>query len=410
MVRIVDSIMGSGKSSWAIQHINDNTDKKYIYICPFLTEVGRIVRSCPVGHFYAPESRCSGGKLENLHSLLGYGRNISSTHALFRHSNDVTQALIKSGGYTLILDEALSVCDIVDGIEKDDVPGMILQGLISLDEDGVVTWNDDWVDEHGQEYRGVWLRIRELTQSGKLVCLKDGSILIWNFPIDVFHAFEEVFVMTYKFYSQEQRRYFDINGVDYSYNTVIKAGDKYHLFPVGGRESLDLYVDKGAIKDLLSIEMDERLNAIGDGDSALSSTWYKRRAGLAGKKALRDNLFNYFVNRHKARADDIIWTTFLESKSSLKGKGYTKGFLECNARATNNYANTHFMAYTINVFMHPSKAMYFKQMDVDIDQNGYALSELLQWVWRSAIRNGEKVHLYLPSSRMRRLLMNYLEQ
>jgi len=38
----------------------------------------------------------------------------------------------------------------------------------------------------------------------------------------------------------------------------------------------------------------------------------------------------------------------------------------------------------------------------------FATSELLQWIRRSAIRNGQIVNLYIPSSRMRKLLTAWL--
>lgn len=41
---------------------------------------------------------------------------------------------------------------------------------------------------------------------------------------------------------------------------------------------------------------------------------------------------------------------------------------------------------------------------VELNQDLYAISELLQWIWRSAIRDGECIDLYLPSVRMRELL------
>ena len=41
-IKIIDSIMGSGKTSWAIQEMNKNNDKSYIYITPFLSAVERI--------------------------------------------------------------------------------------------------------------------------------------------------------------------------------------------------------------------------------------------------------------------------------------------------------------------------------------------------------------------------------
>lgn len=41
-INIVDSIMGSGKTSWAIQKMNEDKNNKYVFITPFLDEVKRI--------------------------------------------------------------------------------------------------------------------------------------------------------------------------------------------------------------------------------------------------------------------------------------------------------------------------------------------------------------------------------
>ena len=40
--------------------------------------------------------------------------------------------------------------------------------------------------------------------------------------------------------------------------------------------------------------------------------------------------------------------------------------------------------------------------------DAYALTELIQWVWRSRVRRGEPIILYLPSPRMRRLFEEWL--
>lgn len=44
----------------------------------------------------------------------------------------------------------------------------------------------------------------------------------------------------------------------------------------------------------------------------------------------------------------------------------------------------------------------------DEQENLWALSEMLQWIWRSAIRNGQKITVYIPSKRMRKLLLQWL--
>lgn len=44
-----------------------------------------------------------------------------------------------------------------------------------------------------------------------------------------------------------------------------------------------------------------------------------------------------------------------------------------------------------------------------VKEDIFALSEMVQWVWRSAIREGNPINIYVPSSRMRDLLERWLE-
>ena len=44
-----------------------------------------------------------------------------------------------------------------------------------------------------------------------------------------------------------------------------------------------------------------------------------------------------------------------------------------------------------------------------VDEDGYALSEMIQFIWRSAIRNNEPIYCYIPSKRMRDLLQGYID-
>ena len=34
---------------------------------------------------------------------------------------------------------------------------------------------------------------------------------------------------------------------------------------------------------------------------------------------------------------------------------------------------------------------------------------MVQWIWRSAIRDGDEIYIYIPSKRMRTLLINWME-
>ena len=51
---------------------------------------------------------------------------------------------------------------------------------------------------------------------------------------------------------------------------------------------------------------------------------------------------------------------------------------------------------------------FFRTKNIEIDQDLYALSEMLQFIYRSAVRNGEDINVYIPSQRMRSLLQSYI--
>ena len=47
-------------------------------------------------------------------------------------------------------------------------------------------------------------------------------------------------------------------------------------------------------------------------------------------------------------------------------------------------------------------------MGVPVYEDIYALSQMVQWMWRSRIRSGEPIHAFIPSSRMRGLFKQWL--
>ena len=58
--------------------------------------------------------------------------------------------------------------------------------------------------------------------------------------------------------------------------------------------------------------------------------------------------------------------------------------------------------------MMPPIKQYLERNGATINEDMYALSELVQWTFRSRIREGEPINLYIPSERMRDILINWL--
>lgn len=400
-IKIVDSIMGSGKTSAAIDMMNNSgTDENFIFITPYLDEVDRIKKSISSKQIYEPKVKKKGDKtqykFESFHELLSQNKNIVATHNLFKNANDETKELILSGNYTLILDEVMEVVEQLR-VKKHDLTTLFESKLIYV-EDGFVKWN-----EEKKDYETRYDDIRDMALNNNLMYFKD-NILIWNFPADIFKLFKEVYILTYMFDAQIQRYYYDINNIKYQ-KYVSEFIDGQYRFTKHNTEYESIL--KAQLRNKIKI-YEGNLNTVGQLDYSLSSNWYKNKSPYTIKK-VKNNVFNYFNNIVKSSSDEAMWTTYSEHKNKIKGNGYTKGFVSCNARATNDFNHKKHLVYTINRYVNTVLYNYFKEKyQISIDQDAFALSELVQWIWRSAIRDGEEITLYIPSLRMRELLIGWL--
>ena len=398
-IKIVDSICGSGKTSAIINMINeDNSDNKYIYITPFLTEVERVKKNCNK-KFYEPKYNQYGNKFDNLNKLISEGKNIVSTHALFHKANMQTVELLKSNDYILILDEVFNVIEQCN-ISKNDVQMLINDGYAKIENDYLI-WNTE------KEYKGAFENIKYLAINKSIIVYKD-VILIWMFPVEIFKSFKDAYILTYLFEAQEQCYYYKMNGIEYEYYYATYENNKYIIKPKDDDYKTVEKKIKEKLINNITICDDEKLNAVGDDKFNLSHTWFKREENNDSIKQLKNNLLNYFNNKLKSKSNTILWTTYKDQQSKLKGKGYTKGFISCNLRATNDYVDRYNLAYCVNIFNQPFIDKFFNSKGIKINQDMYALSELIQWLWRSRIRRYESINIYIPSSRMRQLLKSWL--
>ena len=99
---------------------------------------------------------------------------------------------------------------------------------------------------------------------------------------------------------------------------------------------------------------------------------------------------------------------FKSFKSKLKGKGYAKGYVTNNIKATNDYIERKHVAYVQNTFYHPLVKTYFTERNVTVYDELYSLSEMIQFIWRFQIRRNDPITVYIPSSRMRNLFLAWL--
>jgi hypothetical protein len=357
-------------------------------------------------------------KYASLVQLVAQGANIASTHALFKLLRRDLTGEFKRFRYRLVIDEALDVVGKYDQLTKEDPQILAQQRLIVLDELGRWRWN---YAEH-PNYKGKFEFLRPLCDNGNLVQAR-GDVLLWTFPAQFLANFEQVYIATYLFEGQAMSDYLKANGIPYRLRSM--SDDKEHLVEHATSRNTK---QKHALADLIQIEADPRLNAIGSPthglEQPLSKTWYDRlmRNGGDPKDLLgqaRRNLGYFFERRARTPSALNMWTCFdgkdgrdyqHESKlrKTLKDDRYTRGFVPVNSKATNSHRRKASLAYMCNRFQDPIVLGYFEDHGIEVRSDLFALTELVQWIWRSRIREGQPIHLYLPSERMRQILNNWV--
>lgn len=461
--------MGTGKTSWALQFINDkeNEYKRFFYVTPYLSEVLRVQETCPDRNFTEPKVKQ--GVLEDtgevfnksvsLLDLVRKGRNICTTHSLLSNISDELIEALRSQNYILILDE---VFDVVRELKstyfsndsnkmREDIRKVIemfaYHGAVTVsDKDYSIEWNQEKADESKVEQDRYFDVIR-MAKRG-LLYLVDDTIVYWSFPCELFRdIFEESYILTFRFRGEIQNSYYNYYNLGYEFYHPVKIGNKYKLIQTLNDEFEKNWII--SIRDRIQIVEDSKLNKIGDKfiaengatyETNLSASWYYRDSisGYHLTKILLRNANNFFNNIAKTKsAKKRMWTTFkFHSKqfySALLGK---TSFVSIGTRAVNTYSGRTMLAYLVNRYHEPYIKKFFSKKNIVLSDNEWALNDLLQWIWRGNLRVTEKqvmitkkkkrvgnvikeveeketvfpevVQVYIPSERMRNLLINYL--
>lgn len=427
MIRVIDEPCGKGKTSFAIQMMNEHPERAYIYCTPFLDEITRIKAATNID-FKEPQFN-GGRKIDNFNMLLMSGENIALTHSTFANATAETLEYLSSGEYTLILDEVLDILidynDVcADNLTKSDIKLLINEGFITIDDYGKVDWVKDAYPA------SKYYNVERLAKNGNLFYLNQ-TMLVWQFPAQIFSAFKQVYILTYLFEGSFLKPYFQYHSLDFELVGVKQTENGYAICQYSSDKE-----ERIKYKELINILSDKNMNNYRN--SSLSKTWYEKQPP-AEIKRLQANIYNYFRNIAKATSKDIMWTAPNAFYKSLKGKGYNivrrltteenalpkqeraklettlKCFVPLNARATNNYKDRCVLVYAFNFYPNPYIKRYFENKnqkdntDIHVNQDYFALSCLIQWIWRSRIRDGQPISIYIPSERMRQLFIDWLD-
>ena len=430
-VKVIDSMPSAGKTCWMLDHINEmDFDIKVIFITPFISETERVRDACKPRKFKLPSARSGKGSKQNhLKDLLRAKENIASTHALFSNIDDEVIELIRDGNYVLVLDEVMNVITSLDLYKDADLDlecreriasrdmQLLLEGnYIYIDSDYKVRWNEE------KEPLWYYKTLKSYIDRDQ-VYFASNAYLFWVFPHEIFgnNIFNEIYILTYQFDYQIQSSYFKFFNIPYEKFGVTKTRKdkrcKWEFTFVSYADYLDYdFAKRKQMKELINICDSKQLNALGTRgklDSNRTELLAKSDYDARSQTEIDDiqrKAMSYLRSHMDDRVASAMWTTFKSHKEIIKNRRLPlKHFVALNARATNEYRDKSGLIYLVNRFVNPFMNNLLLKRDVRIDQDMYALAEMLQWIFRSRLRNDEPIDIFIPSERMRNLLIKWLE-
>lgn len=443
-MKICSAIMGSGKSQGCIQFMNENKHEKFIYIAPYLDETERIQEACPELHFVTPGnySRYNNRKIKHIEALLRDGRNIAATHQAFRCFTLEMLDMVKKHEYILIMDE------VIDIMKKAEFPVLDVRVLVEAD---MVRLNEDTLTYEyigGEDYAngdGYFPDICRLARCNNLyLCTDKGTqynrrdaCYYFLLPLDFIRAFKEVYVLTYLFEGSELWAMCEAFDIHYEYIGIekIDRGTGYILSDTGTyvpgyvkdlKNHIHVYEDTADDGHVKRGRPNKKLNTYyayegklqREKQFNLSHSFYMNPKNKELRDVVRANqrtFFDRMIKEHGGSRDLCQWGVYKNMKDDLKSWGLQNQFVSINARATNDFADRCYLSYLCNLHIPPEKIRYYKQFGIEYNEDAYALSTLIQWIWRSRIRlpeddeNAGDIWVYIPAKRMRDLYYKWVD-
>lgn len=412
-IEIWDASMGSGKTTGIIDWAKDNPWQKYLYITPFVTEADtRIVREGgDTLNFVAPDDKLV-TKSEDLLYLLQKGRNISTTHSLYKIMTERHYDLLQD--YVVIMDELVDFMESYDCNEDDF--GNICGDFVDIDYSkfGQVIPLKKLRSEGSGNIAGI---VKDAEKGIIYASNNSTKVFVTQLPLKLLTSAQRTIILTYRFQGSTLAAFLGLHGI---YPTPFTEGKLQN-----SEEEI-----KEHIRNYLILPSLKSVDALPDARGYLNYTWHRTAApkefvplraayrGIFRKHPKNQILFTcskknvYPVYKGVANpryvGDGQYFIPKVDQKEILKNN-----FLACNSRATNNYQSKRVMVHGFDREPNGDVRTYLGSYGSTLDRNEYALSEMVQWFWRGSIRNlkdKNPMYAYILSSRMKGLFIDWLAE
>ncbi len=399
-VTIRDYPCGSGKTTSTIEGFR--SDRKYLVILPLLTEVDRVVewsKSTPFQQPHADDNNAS-MKTKSLESMVLQGQNIASTHSLFERLVPLARQGLLSD-YDIIIDEVPEVVRSVSSKSKVSIEEFYLNtGYMSVDtKTGQVSPTGKWWSMRDDVGDTLSTTILTYANTGCLYLL-EGHLFIWAMPRELLTAGRTTTILTYKSEGSVLSSYLKKLDVPVEVTNDNQCEEAFR------KKAAELITIKD-IPALSRLSLSHSGQVAGMSNSNYCRTVVNALKNLRGRQLKDVPAENILITCAKEGwykgGDKTAAGPFASGSKLFQGANWVPKI----TRGTNDYAHCSHLIYLYDQYINPYVARWLEDNTRAFD-DAYALTELIQWVWRSRVRKGQPITIYLPSPRMRQLMEKWL--
>jgi len=438
-IEVLESLMGNGKTYATLRYIEkqvlDDPKSHWIYCTEYLDEIQ--VRTTDEKSLCRELWRTplDTDKTEKLIELLlePKVKLIAITHALLliASRNSYINSLFKAKGYNLFLDETIELITPYNKVKYGDFLIWHSEKWFSMvDPLGKVVWTYDDKTSNGLSTSFDQLALD--SKKGTVHAHINGaSVSLVHIEDEViFGQFNRVILATYQLEYSLFDAYLRIKDIKKIKSDIVCDKNNTKDIIRGNITQYTKHNDKFKNKKLSSTWWNEtgRGSATVEDITLVSNTI--RNIGNANGCKGSPHLLGFTVPAERVTKSNKTRTVhpkgypsevcFMVKSSETDSDGTAKlvrgstkdkatsTYIPCNARASEDYKQKIVMVHAYNRFPLVSITDYLTAKNIPYSHEVFALNELLQWLWRSAIRDNKPITVAILSDRMRNLFDEWL--
>lgn len=397
VVNIVDARMGRGKTAAALRMMKESPPREmFLYITRYPDEVADVCK--PIG--YADSRGDLYLDVKAVCDAMDRGCNVATTPEVILSAGGELLNVAKRRGFNLVVDGEFNPVRTLE-IDKKDA-SLLLNNFLAVEPTGKAVWKESYYTGNLAPYKGMCDLGALYINDGILYSVMSPSILKW---------FNSAWFFMYMFEKSQLNAYLDRFGFKYEiYGIVYDDNGPRIMKGPDIPDNIDFrkYIHMSGDPPMNIWE--ERTVDTSDANGRYNEVWTEKLQYDDRKmKYVRDRFLAFTRRYFDCTQGKLIWTTHdgCESKYYGPNSRFKESYIPIRGEDGEPHNDANIVAFLANVFVPRPIYMFYNSINMRLSHQREATIVLLNFLWRSAVRDGKPIVAYIPSKRMRGLLTSW---